>query len=256
MDALTQMETRGGKGRSLFENANLTEQQRMANFANALGEGDGSGTDVADVNEQETIDLGQDLGDQNEQGADDDAGEQQEQPTPRQGAEQASRDDGVPTPSIDLENLERTLAADVGKKAAKTIVDSIARPLAAQVGGVAAQAAQVSVERLVTKFGSVYPELKRQAATTAVVQTAIALQQKGDTDEVAFKRALTAVYGDRKREMRDQTTHQMSAPQRGTGDAPVKATRAQADIAALHHLQRHPGDVRGAQALKQRLMNG
>lgn len=254
MDALTQLETRGGKGRSIFENANLPEQQRIENFSRALGGGGAGGVDVADASEQDAIDIA--AGEVEQEHDAGDAGDAQEQPTLKQGAEQASRDDGVPTPSIDLENLERTLAADVGKKAAKTLVDQIARPLAQQVGGVAAQAAQARVERLAAKHGAVYPELKRQAALTAVVQAAVALQQKGDTDEVAFKRGLTAIYGDRKREMRSQVTQQMSSPQRGTGDVPVKATREQADIAALHYLQAHPNDLKGARALKDRLLNG
>lgn len=248
MDALTALESRAGQGRSIFENANLSTQQRLSNFARATGQGGGKSVDVADAD-----DSTDELETENEDAADE--GAQQEHPTTSDKDEDASGTDGMAFPSVDPENVERLLAGDVGKKAAKTITDSVVRPLAQQLNGVTAQTNKVRVERLVSKFGRVYPELKRAEAVNAVVQSAIAQAKKGDTDEAAFTRALTGIYGDRKREMREQTGMQMSAPRRTTTDKPVTYTREQADLAALDHLQK-TGDRAGALALKKKLLNG
>lgn len=249
MDALTALESRAGQGRSIFENAHLSSTQRQANFARAIGADGGEGVDVADADDSALLE-------QDEPETEDaaDTGAHKEHPTTSEQDDDASGPDGMAFPSVDPENVERLLGLDIGKKAAKTLTDSVVRPLAQQLNGVAAQTQKVRVERLVSKFGRVYPELKRAEAVNAVVQSAIAQAKKGDTDEVAFTRALTGIYGDRKREMREQTGMQMSAPRRTTTDKPVKYTREQADLAALDHLQK-TGDRAGAIALKQKLLN-
>lgn len=253
MDALTQMETRAGsaRGRSFFENSHKSQAQRLADFSAAMGGGGGGETfEVADDANESSAEQ-----EQQDEGAQIAAESEQEQPEAGAEASEASRDDGMAVPSIDLENLERNLAASAGKKVAKEVVDGLARPLMQQLSGVAAREANARVERLVGKFGAVYPELKRnKAAVEAVVRVAVSMQKKGDTDEVAFQRGLHAVYGDRKAEMRQQTGHQMSAPGRTTA-TPTKYTREQADIAALEEYGR-TGDVRAAQALKRKLLGG
>lgn len=248
-DALSQMESRGNsqRGRSIFENASLTPKQRQENFSRALGEGDPEGVDVKDENEEpdeveeteEQEHTGQEAGeetsDENEESSD------------------ASRTQGMASPSVDLENVERLLGQDIGKKAAKTITDNVVRPLAQQVGETARQTAQVRIERVKSKFERMYPELKRKAALDAVVQSSISQAKPGESDEVAFKRGLTSIYGDRKREARDQTSQQMSSPSGRSADRPAKYTREQADMAAITHYQK-TGDLAGSRALKDRLL--
>lgn len=263
-DALSQMEDRSssGRGTSLFGAAhmrNVSDDEKIRRLDAHLG-GRSKETETIEVDDTDPGDEAPDeVENENEQGTDDgaddgDASEQQEQPTrERRGREsKASRDEGLADPSIDLENLERTLGANVGKKAAKDLIDGFARPLAARLNGVAAREAEARVERLVVKFGGVYPELKRKGAVNAVVSAALASAREGDNDETAFRRGLNEVYGDRKRDMREQTRNQMSAPGGRTTDRREKLSRDDINIAALAEHER-TGDVNAALALKRKL---
>lgn len=249
-DALSQMEHRANtsRGRSIFENANLTQQERQRNFARALGvEGNDQGVEVKDENEEQEV---EETEEEEQEGQEAD---QEENPTESEETSNASGAEGMAFPSVDPENVERQLAGTIGKKAAKDITDTIVRPLAQQADRVAQQTAQVRIERVKEKFVKMYPELKRKEALNAVVQSAIRTAKPGESDEAAFRRGLINVYGDRRAEMRSQVANQMSSPSGRSQDRSQKYTREEADLAALTHYQK-TGDLAGARALKDRLL--
>jgi hypothetical protein len=158
-------------------------------------------------------------------------------------AERVQRERSPQTPSnqpetvaatgIDLEGLERELESEVGKKATKTLMERLVRPLVSQTNAVASQNAQQRVEAVVSQNLKLYPELKGEVARRAVVDAAVRGARQGESDAVAFRRALVALYGDRKAEARQQTQYQMTQPGRPSA-RPSKPTRDQANIAALH----------------------
>lgn len=233
-----------GEGRSIFDGAPATRE----NFDRAL-----TGSKPVAVGADEQFD------DAPVQTEDQATEADQEQPNSAEADDDVSTMQQAPAAAFDLESVRAELEADIGKKATKTLMDKVIRPLTEQVSGVATQTAHVRVDRLVQKFGGVFPELKRPAALQAAIAVAQTRQQKtGESDEKAMGWSLAQIYGDRKAEMRAQVAGQITSPTRMTTDGRKPVTNLDASRAAFMEYERLGGGqagLQGAMALKKRLTN-
>lgn len=266
-----EMKTAGSQGFSIFEPAKgKTEAQKMADFARVTG-----GEPIADAGDDEQIlETAGAIEQQEEVDTDLDAAQSslaangwsadELSTLPREAVlKMASkmRPAQVPEPvqeqapvidaDIDLEGLERSLEGEIGKKATRLLMDGLAKPLAAKASASAASSAQVRIEAAVQQNIRLYPELARESVRRAAVEAAVRTPRKGETDAQALRRALVDLYGDRKAEMRAQTSQQMSAPGR-PASRPAKPTRDQANIAALAQLEK-TGSRTAALEVKRKL---
>lgn len=108
----------------------------------------------------------------------------------------------------DLADIEADLVEEFGKKSAKKLMDRIVRPMRET------QRASINgrVERVQEQFSRAYPEIKNPDALNAAVSIAARQRKPGDTDAVAFRRALVTLWGDRKAQARSQLEGQLSSP--------------------------------------------
>jgi hypothetical protein len=151
-------------------------------------------------------------------------------------------------PAVDLEALSRELMeSGVDEETAKKLAAGTIGRLAQASAVAAAETERSRRDRLVSKYGAVYPELKRPGALDMLVN--------GASDDAAVHARITMMFGDRKAQMRNETAQQMTAPNRQVAKDKPK-TKDEIEYAVFAEYFNSGGNMAKAQALKQDLTSG
>lgn len=219
-------------GASLFVgNPNMSEEQQLQRFAEIVGEAqpEPEAAPVAPKQEQPVPPV---------------VAEQvvtPEAPAPVEATEPAR----MAVPAVDLDALTRELAeSGVDEETAKKLAAGPIGRLAQASANAVHEAEKARVDRIASKYGTVYPELKKPGVMEM-------LSQGGASDQEILKR-MHVIYGDRKGELRQQVANQMTAPNRKVDNAKPKSEDDVA-FAAFAEYFNSGGNLQKALALKQEL---
>jgi len=231
MDVLEKMTDMAAKtpGISLFAGANgLTDEQRIQRLAEITGEFAEEAAPVA-KQEQPVAPV---------------VAEQVVTPEPVTPVE-ATEPARMAVPAVDLDALTRELAeSGVDEETAKKLAAGPIGRLAQASANAVAESERARVDRIASKFGTVYPELKKPGVMEM-------LSQGGASDQEILKR-MHVIYGDRKQVMRDQVAQQMTAPNRKVeNDKPKSEEEIQ--FAAFAEYHKSGGNMQKALGLAQEL---